>query len=308
MRRHLLVRAIFTAIVLLAGLLESALAQRPGATLASPGAGIWWDSRSAPARWDAGLPGLTRSVQWHSAASSIEWAELDIEVNGGPLRVHTILARLDPGTLRADLVQLTDASRARGAWTVDSAGPDILLAVNAGQFAEAGPWGWLVRDHRELAPPGRGPLAAAVAFDSAGRLAWLDGPAISRARGPGRPVTAFQSYPRILAGGLVPPEVRDGRGVDPAHRDTRLAIGQLRDGRVLIALTRFGLRENAVARIPIGLTVPEMAALMGALGCADAVMLDGGLSAQLMLRDKRSEALIWRGSRKVPVALVFRDR
>ena len=119
---------------------------------------------------------------------------------------------------------------------------------------------------------------------------------------------AFQSYPRLLQDGAVPLAIRTGRGVDVRHRDTRLAIGELRDGRLLIALTRFGVRESAVARLPIGLTVPETAALMGALGARDAVMLDGGLSAQLMVRDAGREPLMWRGLRKVPVALVFRER
>ena len=37
--------------------------------------------------------------------------------------------------------------------------------------------------------------------------------------------------------------------------------------------------------MPFGLTSPEMAAVMGALGCRQALLLDGGISGQLRLRD-----------------------
>src|SRR5690606_4774501 len=102
--------------------------------------------------------------------------------------------------------------------------------------------------------------------------------------------------------------VRTGRGVDATHRDARLALCTLRDGRLLLALTRFGARDNVISRLPIGLTLAETAALMGAIGCADAVMLDGGLSAQLMVRNGNGAAEYWRGGRRVPLALTFRGR
>jgi hypothetical protein len=48
-----------------------------------------------------------------------------------------------------------------------------------------------------------------------------------------------------------------------------------------------------------------MAAIMGALGARDAVMLDGGISAQLVLRDPASgQRRRWPGWRKVPLALI----
>jgi exopolysaccharide biosynthesis protein len=50
-----------------------------------------------------------------------------------------------------------------------------------------------------------------------------------------------------------------------------------------------------------------MAAVLGALGARDAVMLDGGISAQMILRD--GEAVrTWPGLRAVPLALVARRR
>jgi hypothetical protein len=46
-----------------------------------------------------------------------------------------------------------------------------------------------------------------------------------------------------------------------------------------------------------------MAALMGALGCREAVLLDGGISAQMLFRDASGAAHRWRGLREVPLAL-----
>jgi hypothetical protein len=46
-----------------------------------------------------------------------------------------------------------------------------------------------------------------------------------------------------------------------------------------------------------------MAALMGALGCRRAVMLDGGLSSQLLLRGPHGLPELWPGLRRVPLAL-----
>ena len=117
----------------------------------------------------------------------------------------------------------------------------------------------------------------------------------------------------------MPPALRPGSAaaIDLAHRDARLAACELRDGRLLVALTRFDavgadddagavrrLVDDAVARLPVGLTVPEAAALAGALGCRRALLLDGGLSAQLLVRDAAGRVRRWDGLRGVPLGLV----
>ena len=84
----------------------------------------------------------------------------------------------------------------------------------------------------------------------------------------------------LLQNGAVPaPLLEPGRGVDLGHRDSRLALGTLPDGRVVIALTRFDALGGVLGGIPFGLTSPEMAAVMGALGCREALLLDGGIWA-----------------------------
>jgi exopolysaccharide biosynthesis protein len=96
--------------------------------------------------------------------------------------------------------------------------------------------------------------------------------------------------------------------VDLVHRDARLALGTLADGRVVIALTRFDFFGKSLDRLPFGLTTPEMAAVMGALGCRRALLLDGGISGQLSLQDEDGAVRRWPGTRRVPLGLVGRNR
>ena len=119
-------------------------------------------------------------------------------------------------------------------------------------------------------------------------------------------VAAFQSYPTLLAAdGEVPAALREpGRGIDVEHRDARLGMGALPDGRLLIVLTRFDALGESLGSIPFGPTIPEFAALMGALGARQAVALDGGISGQMLVRDEAGITHTWRGLRRVPMALV----
>ena len=109
----------------------------------------------------------------------------------------------------------------------------------------------------------------------------------------------------MLAGDTVPPPLRGaGLGIDVAHRDARAGICLTHDAQLLIALTRFDGAGQALHFIPFGLTVPEMAAVLGALGCRDAMLLDGGISARLRVRDQHGTAHDWEGLRNVPLGLV----
>ena len=182
-----------------------------------------------------------------------------------------------------------------------------MLAVNAGQFIATMPWGWVVIDGVPRLRAGIGPLSTALAIDREGRVRWIAGDSL--ATPPAGVATAFQSYPTLLAGdGDVPLALREpGRGVDLRHRDARLAIGGTRDGRIVIALTRFDAMGETAGALPIGPTTPEMAAVMGALGAREAVMLDGGISAQMLLRGG-GRVWRWPGLRRVPLALIVRAR
>ncbi len=71
---------------------------------------------------------------------------------------------------------------------------------------------------------------------------------------------------------------------------TRAGICLTRENQLLVAITRFDVAGPSLGFVPFGLTVPEMTAVLGSLGCRNAMLLDGGIS--------------WEGLRPVPLALV----
>ncbi|HET6762404.1 MAG TPA: phosphodiester glycosidase family protein [Longimicrobiaceae bacterium] len=264
----------------------------------------WWNAARAPATWGAALPRVAGAVRWRTVRPGLEVGELRLGGDGEAWRLRVVLARVQPARFRWGLRRLTRAGGELGAWTVDSAAAGAALAVNAGQFEGGTPWGWLVADGVERQPPGVGPLSMAVVVDTSGAVRLVPSARIAEVRRRGGIAQAFQSYPALLVDdGRVPDALRgEGRGVDLRHRDARLAIGELRDGRILIALTRFEGLGGALEVLPFGPTTPEMAAVMGALGCRQAVLLDGGISSQMLLRAPGGTRA-WRGMRRVPLAL-----
>jgi uncharacterized protein YigE (DUF2233 family) len=265
----------------------------------------FWRPETATVVWTGASP-LADRVSWREGERGIEWGELVLR---GPLeawRTRVVIARVDP---RRVGLSLAPAFLERQRWTVGDAGGDAALALDAGQFRGALPWGWVVTGGRELLRPRFAPLAGAVVVDSSGavRIVAPGGVAAERARGSAR--EAFQSYPMLLEDGRVPaPLSEPGRGVEVQHRDARLALGTLDDGRVVVALTRFDALGEGLGRVPFGLTSEEMAAVMGSLGCRQALLLDGGISGQLMVRDGEGAARSWPGTRSVPLGLIGKVR
>ena len=267
----------------------------------------WWHASRAPARWTAPASALSSALRWRTASSGIEWADAELSAPGEGWRTKLVVVRIDPARHRFAL-QMGQGANLDPDWSIDSAGDSALVAVNAGQFRRMLPWGWLVTDGRELAKPGIGPLSMAIVFDSSGAVRFVTADSIDAERARGHVANAFQSYPTLLTGdGDVPPILRStgpSPNIDLAHRDSRVAIGELRDGRILIAMTRFNALGDAAAKIPFGLTIPEMSALMGALGCRRAVSLDGGISGQLAVREAGGELHRWTAWRFVPLGLL----
>lgn len=265
----------------------------------------WWRAAEAPDSFPTGLPVVRDAVEWEPVRVGIDVADIAIGASGLAWRLQVVLVRIDPQSVRIALdVAVRDAGL-RGAWSVESASEGAAVAVNAGQFTGGMPWGWLVRDGIEIQPPGTGVMSMAFVVDTSGRVRLLPVDSIDAQRADAHVAQAFQSYPALLSDGRIPEQLRaQGRGVDVAHRDSRLAIGVLRDGRLILALTRFNGLGAAGGVLPFGLTTPEMAALMGALGARTAMLLDGGLSAQLLVRDSTGAERSWKGMRKVPLGLL----
>jgi hypothetical protein len=279
-----------------------------GPTLAvrdSGGWTTWWRRDTAPVRWD-GKAVLADRVTWRAGAAGFEWGELQIRGSSEAWRTRVVVVRLEPRQVRLTMVP---AFTRNVSWTVANADTAGVLALSAGQFRGSLPWGWVVSRGKEVLAPQYAPLAGAVVVDTSGsvRIVAPDSVAVERQRG--NALEAFQSYPMLLTGGAVPVPLRDpGLGVDITHRDARLALGTLEDGRVIVALTRFDALGPTLGRVPFGLTTPEMAAVMGGLGARHAVLLDGGISGQLMLRRSDGSIRTWSGSRAVPLGLEAHPR
>lgn len=296
--------------MLIGGLTSLPARATPTLSVRDHGAWIeWWRADRAPERWQEAEPCVTRALSWRPVADGVRWATLQMAGSGPSWRTELIVVRIDPRRVRLTLDLALSPEHGRPAWTIDRAPPEALLAVNAGQFLMTMPWGWLVIDGAQRLAPGTGPLSLALAVDTAGVVRWIPGDSL--ATPPRGIAAAFQSYPTLLAGdGAVPSALRTpGSGVDLAHRDARLAIGGTRDGALLLVMTRFATLGQAAETVPIGPTTPEMAAILGALGAREAVMLDGGISAQMVLRDPANGTRRrWPGWRKVPLALIVRGR
>ena len=265
----------------------------------------WWRSDAAPDHWRAAHNAVADAVTWRRAGEGVEWGELRLAGTGEARRLRAVVVRIDPRLVRLRLDTAFTMGGERAAWTVDDARADAIVAVNVGQFVRTLPWGWVVLDGHQFLAPGSGPLATAVAVDSSGAVRWIGPDSLTDPNVRRGAVAAFQSYPTLLTvEGEIPPPLRNpGRGIDVEHRDARLGLGALPDGRLLIVLTRFDALGESLGSIPFGPTIPEFAALMGALGARQAVALDGGISGQLLVRDADGTHT-WRGLRKVPMALV----
>jgi hypothetical protein len=251
---------------------------------------------------------LWSSLNLRAVRPGLEWAELDLSAGGLGIPVRAVVVRLEPERFALELKLATEANGMTGAWTIDEADAPVALALNAGQFKETGPWGWLVLNGVERRDPGYGPLSVGVAVTDGGRVRWVGPEALRAARGDRSVAWAFQTYPLLLLDGRVPPLARDPELVDQDHRDARLILGERPDGSLIVVLTRFDLAGRAGERVPIGLTVPESLVLMQSLGARHAAMLDGGISAQLLLRDPAGRVAAWKGLRRVPLALVATPR
>ncbi len=269
----------------------------------------WWRSDRAQVRWGGPDSVLAGALWWRRVTSGLDWGEARLTGNGEAWRLRLIVARLDPRRVRLSLDTAFTRGRERPDWSIDRADSTVLLAVNAGQFPLALPWGWVVIGAEEFLPPGRGPLSTALVVNESGGVSWISGDSLARGRPTSGVASAFQSYPTLLAtDGIIPRQLRGaGGGLDVAHRDARLAIGQSREGLVLVALTRFDGAGGALDFVPFGLTTPEMAAVMGALGARDAILLDGGISGQMLIRDPAGTRR-WEGLRRVPLGLLVRGR
>lgn len=241
-----------------------------------------------------------RALAWHRAAPGLEYAESRAHDMG------LIVVRIDPSRYQFRLAAGVSPGGTTPEWTIDRAPLTAALALNAGQFTGAAPWGWIVHEGLEARPPGVGPLSTAIVFGHDGWVRLVEAESLGVVRDSGIAEEAIQSYPTLLRGNAeLPAALTDATSpIDLAHRDGRLALGLAADGRVIIALTRY----DFVVPGAMGPTVREMAEIMRSLGCVRAVALDGGLSSQMLVRGADGGTHMWHGWRAVPIGLVATQR
>jgi len=223
----------------------------------------------------------TAGLSWRGAP--VMWTTWRVAVGSPQLPVDFIVARVDPRVVRLELAIRRDGEE-MAPWRIDDAPDEAVIALNAGQFTDAGPWGWVVHRGREWQAPGPGSLAAALVIDEQGRVRIVSADSIAAVRNQGGVVEAVQSYPHIVSGGRGVPALCDEAAVHPTHRDIRLAVGIMGDGTMVVVLSRYAGLGGVAGRVPLGPTTREMAQALVTLGARDGVLLDGGLSAQLRLR------------------------
>lgn len=248
-------------------------------------------------------PQLARALRWEDRQPGLRVGSFEVRTpGGGGLLVNSVaVIEIDPARFRFQLAAAAGfAPRSADAWLADTA---ITAAVNTGLFRSGGtPQGLVVLDGTRygrradwldaavVLQDGRPHLVAPAALDS------LDDGA-----------SAFQVLPWLVRGGRVALGVSSGVRLSRTHRDRRLTLCLGDDGLVRLLLSNFEVFGGNAGTIPVGLTIPEQATIAAAAGCADAVALDGGISAQLAVRFP-SRVRRMPGWREVPLMLLIRPR
>jgi len=223
-----------------------------------------------------------------------------VRPSGGIVANSVAIVEVDPAQFRFTVVAAPRfAVRSADAWMADSA---VALAVNTGLFRRDGsPQGLVMLEGAR-----RGDVAAwldALVVVEDGRLS-LRAPGDAPGLGPA--ASAFQVLPWLVRGGAVALGVTSGLRLSRTHRDRRLTLCIGSDGLVRFLLSNFEVFGESAGTIPLGLTIPEQAIVAAAAGCADAVALDGGISAQLAVRATHLHRMP--GWREVPLFLLARGR
>ncbi|HYW32133.1 MAG TPA: phosphodiester glycosidase family protein [Gemmatimonas sp.] len=296
-RRALYLAAAFTLQLPFATMAQGTGARTPiGHVRCAPAA-------AAAAATSAASAPISPALSWRGDAA-LRWTEWPVALGARAVQVRVIVVDLDPARVGLDLEIARDGDAMRP-WSLDDAPLNAAVAFNAGQFTDDGPWGWVVHRGRAWQAPRTGPLAGTVVVDSVGAVT-ITATTATQNSNPRRVAVreALQSFPMLLLQGRPAPLLCNPNAkLDRTHRDIRFAIGVRADGHVLLALTRYEGVGQLSARLPVGPTTHETAELMRRLGAREALMLDGGLSAQLLVRDG-SATHRWEGMRRVPLAIV----
>lgn len=209
------------------------------------------------------------AVDWATLAPGLELGVVPIRRPPNPHAVDVVVARVAPAEWRFR-VWGRDDWRA-GAVDELAAEAGLALAVNASYFAEDGPIGLVVSDGVRRQRQARSRAAHfLVGRDGAPRIVNQKGASLSGV------TQGFQGFPSIMSNGRTFSYMRaGGRGFDVWKVDRRTAACVDREGRVLLLATD---------TVTNGLSLEELATVLGGLGCVDAMGFDGGGSTGMAIR------------------------
>jgi hypothetical protein len=140
----------------------------------------WWQPDQAPTQWAKADPRVDGAVRWTTVSHGVDRGALSIAGPGEAVRLRIILVRVDPRAVRIVLDANARDDGTLRPWRVDatSVARSAVVALNAGQFTDSGPWGWIVHEGRTVRNPGIGTLAGGVAVLQDGRALVLDADSI----------------------------------------------------------------------------------------------------------------------------------
>ncbi len=207
---------------------------------------------------------------WDEIAPGLAVADLALRRPPNPHVFDVVLARVEPARWRFRVWGTPEFAPGPVGGLAVRAG--LALAVNASYFSDDGPLGLVVSDGAARGRQGRNRAAHFI------QRAGDRGPRIINEKGAvlGTLEQGFQGFPSIMTAGLTYTYLRyGGRGFDVSRVDRRTAACLLRDGAVVLLVTD---------TLTNGLSLAELATVLGGLGCVDAMAFDGGSSTGLAIR------------------------
>ncbi|MDP2308911.1 MAG: phosphodiester glycosidase family protein [Pseudomonadota bacterium] len=207
---------------------------------------------------------------WEEVSPGLSLADLALRRPPNPHVFDVVLARIDPARWRFRVWGTPEFAPAAVGDLAARAG--LALAVNASYFSDDGPLGLVVSDGAARGRQGKN-RAAHFVLRAGERI-----PRIINEKGAvlGTLEQGFQGFPSIMTRGLTYTYLRyGGRGFDVLHVDRRTAACTRADGTVMLLVTD---------TLTNGLSLAELATVLGGLGCVDAMAFDGGSSTGMTIR------------------------
>ena len=223
---------------------------------------------------------------WAQVLPGLDVAELSFLHPPDPRDVDVVLVRIDPRRWQFRVYGRDDWSRDNVGVLAREAG--MVFAVNGPYFAEDGPLGLVVSNSVSRNRQGSR-RAAHFLVDKPGTIPRIVN---ERRADVGGVHEGFQGFPAIMTARKTYSYMRTGgRGFDVEVFDRRTAACTTASGNVLFLATDAWTG---------GLALSELATVLGALGCVDAMAFDGGASTGMWLSAGHVEREV-RGLDAVPV-------